>query len=464
MRTNFILNTDSYKASHFKQYPLHTSEVVSYIEPRTGGDFDKCVFFGLQMFLKEYLSQPVTKEDVDEAEAFFTGHGEPFNREGWDYIVNMLGGKLPVEIVAVPEGTVVPTGNVVVQVRNTDPKCFWLTSYVETALLRAVWYPTTVATLSWHCRQIIYDALVRSSDDPEGQISFKLHDFGSRGVSSNESAGLGGAGHLVNFMGSDTVEGVRYANYYYKAGMAAFSIPAAEHSTITSWGKAGERDAYENMIKQFGGKGKLVAVVSDSYDLDHAVDKLWGGELRKMVLEMGGTLVVRPDSGDPATIVLRTVRKLGEAFGTKRNAKGYLVLNPAVRVIQGDGINIRSIGEILNTLMNAGYSAENVAFGMGGQLLQGVNRDTMRWAMKCNQITVDGVVREVFKNPATDPSKASKKGALALIRMNGRLITVPEASLQLKEAAENVLRPVFRNGDLFNETTFDEVRKLARSA
>jgi nicotinamide phosphoribosyltransferase len=458
MRTNLILNTDSYKMSHYKQYPPGTTKVMSYIEARAGGVFDRSVVFGLQVFLKEYLSKPITQADIDEAEAFAAGHGEPFNKEGWQYILDNCNGYLPLRIEAVQEGTVVPNGNVLLQVWNTDPKCFWLTSYIETALLRAMWYPTTVATLSWHARQIIYDFLVRTSEDPNGQINFKLHDFGARGVSSNESAGLGGAAHLVNFMGSDTVEGVRYANFYYNAGMAGFSIPAAEHSTITSWGKSQEAAAYENMLTQFAGKGKLLAVVSDSYDLDNAVENIWGDQLRKQVLESGATLVVRPDSGDPATIVLRTIEKLGQAFGFEKNRLGYKVLNPAVRVIQGDGINLDSIREILQTLMDAGWSADNIAFGMGGALLQGVNRDTMRWAMKCNAITVDGVEREVFKNPVTDPTKRSKAGPLALIRSNGKIVTVPQANLGQTEA--NLLKTVYDSGRIV-ETTFEQVRARA---
>jgi nicotinamide phosphoribosyltransferase len=453
---NIILNTDSYKASHFKQYPPGTTQVTSYIEARRGGKFDRTVFFGLQMFLQDYMQTPVTMAMIDEAEAFFKAHGEPFNREGWEYIVETYKGYLPVKIEAVPEGTVVPTGNVLVQIHSTDKNCVWLTSYLETALLRAVWYPSTVATVSWHAKQIILDALVRSSDDPVGQVSFKLHDFGARGVSSNESAGLGGAAHLVNFMGSDTVEGVRYANHYYKAGMAGFSIPAAEHSTIISWGRAGERDAYANMLKQFG--DGLVAVVSDSYDLRNAVEKIWGDALHSEVMKMKGMLVVRPDSGDPVTVVLETVTGLAKSFGYTVNKKGFRVLN-RVRVIQGDGINLTSIGDILEALLGAGYSADNIAFGMGGQLLQGINRDTIRWAMKCNQITINGEVRKVSKNPATDPTKASKSGKLMLVRDLGRLVTIP-----WNEFDKNELIPVYENGTIYETTTFDEVRARAAVA
>src|SRR6185437_12975069 len=230
---NLILNSDSYKASHFLQYPPGTEEISSYVESR-GGRFPHTLFFGLQAFIKQYLLTPITQDDIAEAEALLTAHGLPFNRTGWLRIVNDHGGHLPIEIAAVEEGEVVPTRNVLVQVRNTDPALAWVTSYIETALLRAIWYPTTVATLSFEAKRTIRRHLERTSDDPDGQIPFKLHDFGARGVSSLESAMLGGMAHLVNFQGTDTVSALVGARRFYGAAMAGFSIPAAEHSTITA--------------------------------------------------------------------------------------------------------------------------------------------------------------------------------------------------------------------------------------
>lgn len=231
---NLILNTDSYKCSQFSQYPANTEYIYSYIESR-GGRWDKTVFFGLQAFLREYLTTPITRADIDVAEKIITAHGEPFNRAGWEYIVEQHGGKLPVEIRAVPEGTVIDTKNVLVTIVNTDPKCYWLTSYLETALLRAIWYPTTVATNSYMSKQIIKQALDETGDP--SLINFKLHDFGARGVNSQESAGLGGAAHLVNFMGTDTIAGVLAAMDYYDAEVCGFSIPASEHSVATAFGR-----------------------------------------------------------------------------------------------------------------------------------------------------------------------------------------------------------------------------------
>jgi len=449
---NLILNSDSYKASHYLQYPPNTEKVFSYIESR-GGKYTVTLFFGLQMFLKEYLSKPITMEMIDEAETFLKAHGEPFNREGWEYIINKHGGILPLEIKAVPEGMIVPTHNVLVTIENTDPKCYWITSYVETMILRAVWYPTTVATQSWHIKQVIKQFLVETGDP--NLINFKLHDFGARGVSSLESAAIGGAAHLVNFMGSDTISGVlALMEYYDPKEMPGFSIPAAEHSSITSWGKEHEVDAYRNMLKQFAKPGALVAVVSDSYDIYNAC-KIWGTTLKDEVVNSGATIVIRPDSGHPATVVLRCAEILNEYFDSTINTKGYKVLNN-VRIIQGDGINEQSIREILGELKSHGFSADNIAFGMGGALLQQVNRDTLKWAMKSSAAKIDGKWVDVFKDPVTDAGKRSKKGRITLIRNGkGEFIT---CSTEQAEGHEKILQTVWKNGELLKDWTLEEVR------
>lgn len=454
--TNLILATDSYKQSHFLQYPSEARVISAYVEARLNDFSDEVLFLGLQPFLIDYLGKPVTSADVDEAEAICTAHGVPFNRAGWDAIVADHGGFLPIAIKALPEGMIVPAGVPLVQVENTDPRMPWLPTFIETALLRAIWYPTTVATLSWKCKAIIRAGLEKSSDDVTGQLPFKLHDFGARGVSSGESAALGGMAHLVNFMGSDTLEGIMAARRYYGADMAGFSIPAAEHSTMTSWGREREEEAYANMLDAFDGEGRIVAVVSDSYDLDKAVADIWGGSLRDKVLGRQGTLVVRPDSGDPIETPLRTVQTLWEKFGGTTNAKGFRVLDPHVRVIQGDGMNIASIARLVDRMLEAGFAIDNIAFGMGGGLLQQVNRDTLRFAMKANALKdAAGQWRDVSKRPATDPTKGSKAGRQAVVRENGRLVA---ARLEAVDPAQDQLLPVWRNGDLLVCHGFDEVR------
>ena len=458
---NLILATDSYKHSHFRQYPPEARAISAYGEARPNPFSDEVVFLGLQPFLIDYLGQPISGADIAEAEALCAAHGVPFNRAGWEAILRDHGGYLPLEIAALPEGTIAPTGVPLFQVVNTDDRMPWLTTFIETALLRAVWYPTTVATLSRKCRQIIARGLEQSSEDPGGQLPFKLHDFGARGVSSGESAALGGMAHLVNFAGTDTLEGILAARRYYAANMPGFSIPAAEHSTMTSWGRDREEAAYANMLDAFDGEGAAVAVVSDSYDLDHAVEAIWGGSLRRAVLQRKGTLVIRPDSGDPVETPARVVARLWDIFGGTTNAKGYRVLSEKVRVIQGDGMNVESIARLVRRLLDDGFAIDNIAFGMGGGLLQSVTRDTLRFAMKANALRDDtGEWRDVSKQPATDPGKASKAGRQAVVEDNGRL-----AARRLDEIgeAENRLKPVWRNGETLVRHTFDEVRARALS-
>lgn len=460
---NLILDTDSYKTSHFLQYPPGAQGLFAYLESR-GGEFDRTLFFGLQYILERYLCTRITEAMIEEARELLAGHGEPFNEAGWRYLIEQHDGALPLEVRAVPEGSLIPTGNALVTVRSTDPQVFWLVSYVETLLLR-VWYPITVATQSWAIRERIGEALRASSDDPEGQLPFKLHDFGARGVSSEESAGIGGMAHMVSFRGSDTLSGVRYARRYYDEPMAAVSIPAAEHSTITSWGRGGELDAYRNMLRQFGKPGALFACVSDSYDLYAAIEQLWGRELREELIASGATVVIRPDSGDPLEVALHAARLLDHAFGHVLNSKGYRVLNH-VRVIYGDGINRHTIGAILDAYQAHGYAADNVAFGMGGALLQQVNRDTQKMAMKTSAILLDDGWREVYKAPATDSAKASKKGLLSTFRhrRSGEYQTLRIDQAPIDEDWEELMQTVWRNGELLRRQSLAEVRARSRGS
>ncbi len=449
--------TDSYKVSHYKQYPPDTRRVYSYFESRTGAKFRHTIFFGLQYFLKEYLAGPViTAEKIDQAERLFALHfGRPvFPRERWETLLKRHGGRLPVEIRAVPEGTIVDASNVLMTIENTDDDAFWLTNYLETLLVQT-WYPCTVATQSHAMRRMILDFLERTGDP--AIVDFKLHDFGFRGVTCPEQAAIGGAAHLVNFLGTDTVAGLVLASTFYHEPCAGFSIPAAEHSTITAWGPEHEVDACRNMLRQF--PDGLVACVSDSYDVFRCCREIWGGVLKAEVLARDGVLVVRPDSGDPPTVVVKVLEILGEKFGTEKNVKGFRLLNPKVRVIQGDGIDFEMLDRILARMESAGWSADNIAFGSGGGLLQKLNRDTQKFAFKCSSVTIGDTERDVFKQPVTDTGKSSKAGRLKLVVEDGRFKTVPS-----HDPRPDVLVPVFRDGELLVDQTFAEIRARVRDA
>jgi nicotinamide phosphoribosyltransferase len=464
MKTNLLLMADAYKYSHYKLYVPGTSKIYSYLESR-GGMFDNTVFYGLQYYLKEYLEgKAFTKEDIDEAEEMMTGvfgRSNVFCRENFDYILKQYDGRLPVRIRAIAEGTSVPTHNALMTIENLDPKCFWLTNFLETMLMQ-VWYPSTVATLSREVRKVVKDYFLKTSDNTTDQaMNFVLNDFGFRGVSSVESAALGGSAHLLNFRGSDTVHASAFAKRYYNAKQVyGMSVPATEHSIMTLLGPAGEKEIFEHVLKAYP-EGTL-SCVSDSYNIFNAVSELWGREFRDEILARKGTLVIRPDSGDPVQTLLKLFDILFERFGFTTNAKGYKVLPPQVRIIQGDGVEYESIKEIYQALTAKMISAENLVLGMGGALLQKVNRDTQKFALKCSYAEVGGKKVEVRKSPIEMnekgelvPSfKVSKAGKLKLIKDGGKFATVSEQHEGIDQ-----LQTVFESGEIKKSYTFEEVRE-----
>lgn len=768
---NLILLADSYKHSHFQQFPKNTTNTYYYLESR-GGKYPTTTFFGLQYLLKKYLLKKITYQDIEQAEQLLRLHQVPFNKQGWTNIVEKYSGRLPVEIRAVPEGSTIPTHNILLSIENTDPEYFWLPGFLETLIVQNCWYPTTVCTLSRHLKGIIREFL-EITGDPVG-LPFKLHDFGFRGVSSVESSAIGGAAHLVNFQGTDTLSALEMVmQYYNEEDPQSFSIPASEHSTITSWGKEGELAAFSNMLDVY--PTGLVACVSDSYDIFSACENLWGTVLKERILKRDGTVVIRPDcyddqteiftnkgwvlfkdldrsfkvaqfykgnidftasfgivdeaysgpmvsfkdekgrldlmvtpnhrmvlfdqqtgvykveeaeqvkyyygkdipragfkigndrglsalerlliafqadgsypsgwnpnklhnkvnirfnfakerkakrlswicemggfpysvrreparpqnyniyielpfvpsktfdwvkleeingswcrefidelsywdatrrtdtrfkydttikenadmvqaiacmgnigathsvfqddrkehfsdihsvsllthknfigghsvnktisdysgriycvkvpsgmvivrrnnkvcvsgnSGKPVSTVLSVLDILTSKFGHITNTKGYKVLPPQIRVIQGDGVNAESIQDILTVMTNRGYSADNIAFGMGGALLQAHTRDTQNFALKCSQAKVNGEWREVYKDPVGDVMKKSKRGRLALIETTEGLRTIQSSWPNIEEP-KDILRTVFRNGELLVDETFTEIRNRA---
>ncbi len=459
---NLILLTDSYKVSHHVQYPPGTTTIYSYFESR-GGLHEEICFFGLQYFIKRYLcGVVVTAEKIAEARDVYAAHFGPgtnvFNEAGWQYILENHGGRLPVRIRAVPEGFCLPYKNACMTVENTDPACFWLVNFLETLLVQ-VWYPMTVATNSREQKKGLLHFL-KMTGDP-ASVGFKLHDFGFRGVSSVETAGIGAAAHLTQFLGTDTIAGLSLARDYYGSPCAGFSIPASEHSTMTSWGKKergepGELAAMENMLTQY--PSGLMACVSDSYDIWSAATEKWGGALKERVLARDGTLVVRPDSGPPALIDLALLEKLGAAFGCPENAQGYKELPAQVRMIQGDGIDYESLHTILAVLADQGWSANNIAFGSGGGLLQKLNRDTQKCAFKCSFAVCNGKEIGVQKPPIHAPGKRSKKGRMTVNRVDGKVVTLTGED---RDEATDIMETVFENGALCREYSWDEVKANA---
>lgn len=478
---NLVLMSDAYKYSHGDFYPEGLTKLISYLESR-GGLFAETVFDGLQIILKKYFEGvAIVKEDVDEAYEYLGaeygvfGRERVFKRERFDYIVEEHGGRLPILIKAVPEGTVVPVKNVLMTIENTDEKCSWLTNFLETILLQ-VWYPITVATLSREVKKIAKGYFRQNSGLPiETQdfiLQFVLNDFGFRGVSSVESASIGGAAHLINFDGGDTTVAAHTVFNYYNSDIVNQSVPATEHSIMTILGEDGEIDMIERTLRAH--PTGIVACVMDSFNIFRAIPEYLGGRLKELILsrpsDPGNQFVVRPDSGDPKRTLQEVFKLLFETFGYTTNEKGFKVLPPQVRVLQGDGVNINSIAEIYDMLNTFKIAPQNLVFGMGGKLLQAnIDRDTQNFATKACYAVINGVEHEVIKSPTEMDAngnivksfKKSKSGRLKLVKTEDSFRTVTSKDADFNEV-EDVLVPVFENGVILKEYTFEEVRENAK--
>lgn len=464
-RGNLLLKTDSYKLAHWAMYPDGTDGVYSYFESRPGAAYPYTVFFGLQHLLREHLAGTVfTAADVEAAEALAGSHFAvpgTFNAGGWRELLARHAGRIPLRVRAVPEGSVVPAGNVLMTVESTDRDFPWLTNYFE-SLLTHVWYPATVATRSHHTLAMISDYLHRTGGDP-GLAKFMLHDFGYRGAAADEAAALGGAAHLVNGVGTDTLTAIELLATSYAAtpDTLAFSVPATEHSVMTALGAGGEPEIVGRLLDRF--PQGILSVVADSYDIYAFVDML-GTTFRERILARDGVFVVRPDSPTPRhptpdAQVAALVEQLYSHFGGTVNDAGFKVLDPHVRVLWGDGLDEHKIEKVLGRLCVSGYAAENVAtFGMGGGLLQKLDRDTQRFAFKSSAQSRDGVWHDVQKEPL-DQTKRSKAGRLKLVERGGELVTVRE-----HEPGADLLETVFEDGALLVTHTLDAVRARAAAA
>lgn len=459
---NTILNSDSYKCSHWAFYPPGTSHVYSYMESR-GGKYDSTLFFGLQGFIKQYLLNPITQEDIEYARDFTAAHGVPFNAEGWYHILNKHGGYLPVEIKAVPEGMLVPNHNVLLTVENTDPAVPFITSYIETMALR-LWYPITVATRGYNMKETLRPYFKKTSDQMD--MSFSVLDFSARGCSSYESNQIGGAAHLINFLGSDSMAAIDYVKQHYGGKVTGFSVPATEHSIMCAYGHENELDSFKRLL-EVSAPNSVLSVVSDTWNIYEAVDK-WIS-LKDEILRKNITLVIRPDSGDIETVLTRVLAKLADGFGYTVNSKNFFVLNNVI-VLWGDGMDEHTIHTPFDVAFTLGISSDSVMAGSGGGLMQAnIDRDTNRFAFKASNITIDGADVAIAKDPITDPGKMSKKGRMVLntaidVNTNKRTLnTVTTQDRFYEQAVEHdILEPVYRNGKLLRETTMDEIRNWVK--
>ena len=456
-----LLKTDSYKITHWNQYPDGVKTIESYFECRKGAQYGTFPFFSLQYILKRHLvGKVVTHAMIDEALPIFKSHfggNGYFNEAGWRAIVNDYDGHLPISIRAIPEGTLVRPGVALFIVRNTDTRFPWLTNVAETLLVQT-WYGTTVGALSYAIKSVVSQYLIATTGDTAG-IDFMLQDFGYRGATTHEAAGIGGAAHLLSFLGTDTLAAISTTMDYYGSDgkNIGYSVPATEHSVMTAAGRAGEQDLVGKLLDTY--KTGILSVVADSYDIYNFTSHIVGEVYKDQILSRDGTFVIRPDSitprdPTPESEMVTLCNILWDKIGGVVNDKGYKVIDQHVKLLWGDGIDINGITKILDSMMRAGYAASNIAcFGMGGGLLQKVNRDTQRCAIKaCALEDKDGIWHDQYKDPL-DKTKISLKGRLKTIMAPDGMTTV-----KIDEPGDDIMQEVYRNGKLLIDHRWSDVR------
>lgn len=465
---NLLLRTDVYKMGHLEQTCPGTNKVYSYYCNRTDQYFEEHIFFGLQYYLKKYLTKEIT---VEMGVEFLKRQEQVLGRPPSAVVVEKINalcelGYLPIEIKSLPEGTSTKKGLPIYTLTNTVDGFGWVVGLVESLILKT-WYPSVVATASYKYRKLVNKVFEKAVDGEADFLrDFSVHDFGYRGDQTEEGAGISGAAHLLNFIGSDTVIAYSFLEDYYnvKDGETVMaSVPASEHSVACSFGKEGELDYFKNMFKVY--PEGIISIVSDQYDV-YKVFTEYLEILKDTILERDGKTVFRPDSGNQEHIIcgdpeaeegsnewLGCIRLLDKAFGHTINSKGYKVLNPKVGLIYGDGMYYERYERCLNRLMDMGYSPENLVIGIGG-ILRNHSRDVLGVAIKSTYVEVNGVPRNIFKDPITDPGKKSMKG---LLKVNPDFSVDQEVSWE--QEAESILQPVFRDGKLLVDQTLEEIRE-----
>ena len=415
-------------------------------------------------------------------------------------------GYLPVVIKAIPEGEQVPFRVPVLTITNTQPEFYWLVNYLETWLSQNLWKPMTVATIAQTYRRLLLSYAKRTGASTEF-VSWQAHDFSARGLSNSVDNATTGYAHLLSSLGTDSLAGVHLAmNYYDAAGFVGGSVPATEHSVMTMGGTEDEKAIFKRILDLY--PTGIVSIVSDSYDYWNVLTN-FTVEFRDQILNRTpdnfglAKVVFRPDSGDPVDIVCGTaipvrsisdiesidfdsttvfyhqgkyftcnpdstiaayvdptpemkgsIEVLYEIFGGTTNSLGYRTLNQRVGLIYGDSITLARAEKILSRLALKGFASDNIVFGVGSYSYQMLTRDSFGFAMKATYAEVDGVGRELFKDPKTD--SGLKKSAKGLLQVTPNYELIDQATWKME--ANSALVPIFVDGLYINHLPFSEIR------
>lgn len=468
--TNPLLCTDVYKMGHMEFYPEKTTKIYSYLLARSDKKMPTTTFYGLQYYLQMLQIRPTQGMVHEFLEYRQSILGTPTPKDVVQKLEALVElGYFPLRIKAIPEGTEIPVRNVLMTIENTVPGFHWVVGFFESLLLK-VWNTCTVASYSKKLAALCRRFALETCDE-FGHLPFQVHDFGYRGCSSEETAALSGSAHLIHFRGTDTIPAIKLVRQVYGCTPpVGLSVPATEHSVMCAFGKENEFQAFERMLDL--NPAGIVSIVSDTYDLWNVLTN-FAEKLKPRILDRDGKVVFRPDSGDPTKIIcgdgdaatgsnewMGAIRLLDKTFGSKKNSKGYRVLNPKVGLIYGDGMFYERFERTLELLKLNGYASSNLVIGVGGLLLQQHNRDDQGFAIKATFAKVGDEERELVKDPVTDQKKKSHKGLLALLKdPDGRYFTKDQCTAD--EEASSLLQTVYLDGKIVKETNFDEIRQRA---
>jgi nicotinamide phosphoribosyltransferase len=449
------LDVDSYKYSHIEAWPRGMTKGWWSIVPRWCNNplIEDVVFYGLQAWLIDNLPQ---RECTAEADSLIAqAHGMPFPLSKFEGLEHS---NLPLDIYALPEGTVVPIGTPLVRVESCDPRNAWIGGFIETSLLRGVWYPTTLATVAHAARGLFKGYYERTCDTLDG-LDFAMHDASARGASSLQSSQIASGAYMTAFKSTDTIAALPWLkrNYGPLKECPGYNIPAIEHSVIMSYGKLGEADAIAGFLKLHSGN-IMIAVVVDTYDWMNCIPEIICVALKETIIASNVQVVIRLDSGDPLVVLPVALTLLERTFGSKLNSKGYKALN-CVKVLHSDGIKLDRIAPICEAVTKAGYSMDSVGLMIGGGFAQDWDRDTLGFAYKINQARVADEFRQCIKRPANNPAKNSMPGIVSAGLYDGNWSALDLNNV--KHRSRDQMVKIVENGKLVKTHTHQEIRDRA---
>ena len=490
---NPLFLTDGYKTGHHQQYPKGTTLVYSNFTPRSNKyapkGCDQLVSFGQQMvvkqiheaFDKDFFSRPKDEVCGEMKRELSMYLNTDYDVSHFEALHDL--GYLPIVVKSIEEGSLVPMRVPVLTIYNTHPDFYWITNYLETIISNLLWKPMTSATIAHAYRKVLTEWQEKTDAERAWFIDWQGHDFSMRGLDSIDATISSGLGHLTSFSGSDSLPAIFGARKFYnEEGFVAGSVNATEHSVMCAGSKEDEVGTFRNLMETY--PTGILSIVSDTWDLwkvctEHIVT------LKEEILARDGKVVIRPDSGDPVLIICGmdefpqfktpeerkvldneekgVIELLWDVFGGTINEQGYKVLDSHIGAIYGDSITIERANEICTRLEAKGFASTNIVLGVGSFTYQFNTRDTFGFAMKATYVEVDGVGREIFKDPITDDGvKKSAKGLLTVAGDETCFLLVDQCTWE--HEATGKLKTIYLNGQFENQTTLTEIRERLKRA